>query len=226
MKVALLYSGMPRFIIEKHQNHLDYLFNNKINPDVYFSFWNLWGYNPNGWGYDINHNNSQLLTDNDKQNIVDTLVPKNYEFTNFETTSLELEEIIQHKISQASSKKYDWNGNPRSYVFQFYSLSRTIKLLKEEYDIIVRIRSDLHFEHYVIDYKNDNLIHIYAGYCYPDMNDQFAYGSQSVMKTYFDVFDNITSIDLMHPESILHEHLTMNSITIQKDIDCHYILQR
>lgn len=227
MKIALLYSGLPRHVTALYENHKNHILSNIKHVDVYFHFWDIWGYTTVGWAHNIDHNNSIQLTDVDKQNICDILTPKKFIFENFQLAHNNLLQLIERCEVKKLKSSAEFSGNPRSFIFQFYSLYNGFLLIPNEYDVVIRLRTDLEFKQYHInDYIIDNCIHTYTGYCYPDMNDQMGYGSYESMKIYTEVFLNIEKMQSVHPESLLHEQLVNNNILISKDWNIHYEIKR
>lgn len=229
MKIALMYSGLPRHILDMHKNHMSHIFNVSAEVDVYFHFWDIWGFTEYGCGHTITHRNSQIVTEDYKQKICSLLNPKKYVFEEFEYAEEKLNRIVNTCETRAIKNPQEFTGNPRSYVFQFYSINKTFSLIEDSYDIVVRLRSDIKFtpvRNHTQIFHIDDFVHTYSGYCYNDMNDQMAYGSMKTMKTYTDTFNKLEQLTTVHPESLLFEHLVNSRVHIEKDWDIHYIIVR
>lgn len=228
MKIAVLYAGLPRYIPQLFKHHHEVLFTNTTaSIDYYFHFWDIWGLTYYGWARDINNSNSIPVSINDQHELIKLIQPKNYIFEQFESVTDKLQPLIHTCNHKLESSTFVFKGNPQSYVYQFYSLYKAFTLIQDTYDIIIRLRTDMEFATTNTNsFILDDAIHTYAGYCYPDMNDQMGYGNPYVMQKYAETFLNLEILNSVHPESLLQEQLITHGITIQKDWNMHYIIKR
>jgi hypothetical protein len=222
MKIALIYSGLPRYILQLHDNHLTHLIPKNVELDTYFHFWDIWGYTKQGW-HQTTDSNSHLLSYDDKSNILKKLSPIDFKFESLSTT----QQILELFVNQLANNAKGVGSNPRNYIFQFYSLYKSFQLLQREYDVVIRMRTDLQFtNNSPIPFIIDNALHIHNINCWPTINDQMGYGSYNVMKNYHETFLHLENSHIMHPESLLHEQLIRNNVPIQKDWLVDYIIKR
>jgi hypothetical protein len=230
MKAAVLYSGLPRQILELYDNHKEYIFSGIAHieqVDVYCYFWDIWGHtNHLGFKRVVNHTNSTLLTKSEKDNIINYINPKVCIFDSFEERSKELSDLINMCRMRREQKGFSIeHGNENSYVFQFYGLQRSFSLLEDNYDLVFRLRSDLKFTSSTPEYYIDSNIHTHHINWW-GMNDQMAYGSMDSMKIYSDTLSHIPYSNSFHPETLLHENISKHNIEVHKDFTADYIIQR
>jgi len=221
MKVALIYSGLPRYILHVYDNHLTHLIPENVELDTYFHFWDTWGYTKRGWRETVD-GKSTPLTDEDKQIIVNKLQPKHFEFENLLTVETQISDVLRY-----SMENHARDSNPQNYVFQFYSLYKSFQLLQGDYDIIIRMRTDLNFtNNSPLPFVMDNAVHMHQINCWGGVNDQMGYGSYNAMKHYHETFLNLTRSHIKHPESLLYEQLIRNNVPVKKDWLVDYIIKR
>ena len=81
---------------------------------------------------------------------------------------------------------------------------------KFKYDIVIRLRTDTHFQEPVIFSEDRNKIFIPNNLDFGGVCDQFAYGSSQLMDKYCDIFHNIKPYFdegcKFHPETLLKYH--------------------
>jgi hypothetical protein len=227
MKIAVVYSGLPRYIPELFAHHREKLFTNcSATIHTYFHFWDIWGLTYYGWARDINHTNSPRISVDEQRNLIRLMQPRNYVFESFESATTKLQSLVQMCQRKLEFSEELFKGNPRSYVYQFYSLYKAFSLIQEKYDVVIRLRTDIEFTGTNASFIVDNAVHTYAGYCYPDMNDQMGYGSQYAMQKYAETFLNLGMLNKVHPESLLYEQLVTYGISVKKDWNMHYTIKR
>jgi hypothetical protein len=225
MKVAMLYGGEPRF---KRYLPLNYTrLENFSKIDLYFCLWQDYEYN------DMNLNFS-VIEDGNIITRIQSCLPKNVHLKN-------LIEIPKPDISEKSKKiKSDMLFSNIHYflpdidnyverlLYQKNALYECFRLIREEYDCIIRYRID-GYPTEKIDLKKLNLNDfVYTprnmrqgvSDIYPKINDQFAIGNFYNMKIYFDNYNNIGKYVEKDPkngqfETCLSCHLIENDIKIK-----------
>ena len=157
MKLAVLLYGQPRFWDLSWESIIQETTFEDSTTDYYFHFWDKIAYH--------SHDDEYQLTKEDKEKIVSIYKPKNYSFTDYTPLEEECENI--YKIVEKNKKKLNFfytsckkleqlqlsksifevcaPDHLRYYLGQFVSLERGAKLIKEDYDYIFRIRTDVIF---------------------------------------------------------------------------------
>lgn len=181
MKIAVCISGQARNFKQSYTSLKTHLLD-KYDCDIYFHTWKTSNFESTNFGFG---NNQYSLTDNDYNNLIQLYRPKNY--------------IIEKPIVfDASGYKCPiWRQPLNNTLSMFYSIYKSIQLIEETYDYIVRTRFD-------IDYSKFNLELPQEGIILPEWNtdvrvknrgyyDVFAIGKQYDMNIYSEVFPNIIS---------------------------------
>jgi hypothetical protein len=199
MKIALCISGLLR-TFEKNFPNLEKFFIQKYHPDIFVHTW------------------SQIDRDvkikNFQKKIEDVYKPK----------KLLIEEPCNFHISQNIQNlnygKYDING----VLSMYYSINKSINLIDENYDTVIRFRGDCLLKHNfdLLEINNSIVIPLYGNFS--GCNDQIAYGSQENMKLYAECFNNINNYCSegaeFCPEKLLNYHIQKNNLPVEKqDID-------
>ena len=112
----------------------------------------------------------------------------------------------------------------------WYNRMRVFNMIenKDDYDIIISYRLDLHAFNYM-NYEINNLLNIPIGENYEGgCNDQIAYGNYNIMSTYMNLYthlQDILSICLMHPETILINYIRKFNIILNRFEHLYYIIK-
>lgn len=191
MRIAICISGQPRNFKQSYTSLKEY-FLNKYDCDVYFHTWKINNFESTNFGFG---NNQYSLTNNDYNDLIQLYNPKKY--------------ILEQPITfDASGYKCPiWRQPLNNTLSMFYSIYKSIQLVEEEYDYVVRTRFD-------IDYSKFNLEFPEEGIILPEWNtdfrvksrgyyDVFALGKQEDMIVYSQVFSNIISY-ITNDEDFLH----------------------
>ena len=235
MKVAMIYGGESRF---KRYLELNYKrLQNYSEVHLYFCLWNNFEYT------DMNLNFSDIESNNVIKKI-NHILPKKFYLKN-------LVEIEKPDISEKSKEiknillksnehffQPDIDGYIERLLFQRYSLYECFKLLKEEYDCIIRYRIDgyptkridlrkLNLSEYV--YSPNNMRQGISDF-YPRLNDQFAIGNQNKMEIYCNSYEYIEDYikkDAKNGqfETSLSCHLTENNVKIKTDNFSYHLIR-
>lgn len=211
MKVAVLYSGLVRTLPEVITTHKARLLN-RYDCDTFFHFWDVINKNK-GWGGIVQLEDSRL-SEEYKQEVVNLLSPKKYFFEDISLKYTDLKSISDKFDNSLSSY------NPRNVVNMYYSIKETFRLFEEyktqtnsHYDVVVRIRADLKFLSDMNVYiTEDNVLVIPNIYHYGGVNDQLSFGNFHTMKTFSNLFDTISTLNRLHPETTLSNYLHRNNI--------------
>ena len=92
----------------------------------------------------------------------------------------------------------------------------------KQYDIIMYLRADLQiYDKFNFEYPKENNIYIPIGSDWSGINDQIAYGSQSVMKIYSNLIFNCklllsNNLSYVHPETLTLANLKYNNLIINR----------
>lgn len=224
MKIAFVYGGQPRFrscFTKNFENIKGY-----EEGHLYFFLWKE--YNSSSL---FDADKIAINEDNAKQ-LIEKNIPKNIKLVNFEHINTPTYESLVPKeienIPRSSSAVPGGNEYLDRLYKQHYGLYNAFNMLKEEYDCIVRFRVDCYPEYYIeLDKLNlEEGIYIpdsmryseYQEVCAP-VNDQFAIGNMKNMKTYFNLFENMTEYfkqnhRTLHLETALSYHLLKNDVKI------------
>jgi hypothetical protein len=179
MKIAICISGQPRSFKQSYISLKEY-FLDKYNCDIYFHTWKATNFESTNFGFG---NTQYLLTEEKYNDLIQLYNPKKYI----------LEQPI---IFDASGYKCPiWRQPLNNTLSMFYSIYKSIQLIEEEYDYVIRTRFD-------IDYSKLNLELPQEGIILPEWNtdirvkdrghyDIFAIGKQSDMTIYSQVFSNV-----------------------------------
>jgi len=181
MRIAICISGQPRNFKQSYISLKKY-FLDKYNCDVYFHTWKTFNFESTNFGFG---NTQYSLTDGDYNNLIQLYNAEKY--------------IIEKPIVfDASGYKCPiWRQPLNNTLSMFYSIYKSIQLVEEEYDYIIRTRFD-------IDYSKFNLELPQEGIILPEWNtdirvknrgnyDVFAIGKQQDMTIYSETFCNIIS---------------------------------
>jgi hypothetical protein len=191
MKIAICISGQPRNFKQSYISLKKY-FLDKYDCNVYFHTWKLSHFESTNFGFG---NTQYSLTEKDYNDIIQLYNPKKYI----------LEKPI---IFDASNYKCPiWRQPLNNTLSMFYSVYKSIQLIEEEYNYIIRTRFD-------IDYSKFNLELPQEGIILPEWNtdirvknrgyyDVFAIGKQQDMTIYSEVFSNVISY-ITNDEQLLH----------------------
>jgi len=181
MKIAICLSGQARNFKQSYNSLKTHLLD-KYDCDVYFHAWKTPHFESTNFGFG---NTQYTLTDSDYNDLIQLYNPKKY--------------IIEKPIVfDASGYKCPiWRQPLNNTLSMFYSIYKSIQLVDEKYDYIVRTRFD-------IDYSKFNLELPQEGIILPEWNtdirvkdrgyyDVFAIGKQQDMNTYSEIFSNVIS---------------------------------
>ena len=181
MKIAICISGQARNFKQSYNSLKTHLLD-KYNCDIYFHTWKSSNFESTNFGFG---NTKYFLTDNDYNDLIKLYNPKEY--------------IIEKPIIfDASGYKCPiWRQPLNNTLSMFYSIYKSIQLISDEYDYVIRTRFD-------IDYSKFNLELPQEGIILPEWNtdirvkdrgnyDVFAIGKQQDMITYSETFCNIIS---------------------------------
>jgi hypothetical protein len=191
MKIAICISGQARNFKQSYNSLKTHLLD-KYDCDVYFHTWKTPHFESTNFGFG---NTQYTLTDNDYNDLIQLYNPKKY--------------IIEKPIVfDASEYKCPiWRQPLNNTLSMFYSIYKSIQLIDEEYDYVIRTRFD-------IDYSKFNLELPQEGIILPEWNtdirvrnrgyyDVFAIGKQQDMNIYSKTFSNVISY-VTNDEQLLH----------------------
>ena len=221
MKIAICFSGQIREL----DKSLEYWKNiiQKYNIDVYGSFWE---------------------TDEDSKSFFNQLNPKNVEYEDFNSFQPTIDIFNQEvsvpvcgePIEDKNSHRvinFGLHPNDIDYIMKNNILSMWYKVWranilskKENYDIVIRARTDIYFDEIEIE-KNDYLNIPWGWRCNTYWDgcggpiDMFAYSKPEIMDFYSSVFLYLTRFlkedQYFFPaENVLKAHLSQIDISIRK----------
>lgn len=136
------------------------------------------------------------------------------ELNYYKSVRVPREVSVENVLRHFTNKKRVYN------IFNQYTKENNL-----HYDVIVTLRIDIKFfKEFIINKPENNTIYIPNGEDHRNgINDQIAYGNQSVMEKYCNIMDNckfIISNKLtrhgFHPESLTLSNIKLHEITIQR----------
>ena len=224
MKIAVCYSGLPRTILNCLDNHYENLLKDNL-CDIYFSFWDTWGFNFR----EDTLKKEENISKEDISNLINLLKPKRFEFEKFENFNDYFE-----KKTIDSPQGYPYCKNLLSMHYKIFKTFNLIDM-SENYDVILRLRPDHFFKNKIkFEFPKQNTIYtsLTGARCNNGgMNDQIAYGDYDVMKIYSSFFldwEKIKEIKkTCNPEHLLKYYLDKNNIEyINNESIDHWILNQ
>jgi hypothetical protein len=238
MKIALCFSGLPRFVEQTSEN----LYNNLIqnyDVDVFVHTW----YEPGKLMRDCgatewsNYSFTTDPTDMIKSlyNVKSILVESSKDF--FSNSILRtydskptLEKYMPHFLNEQGERYYINAAHSMWYsIFQSNQLKYQYEITNNMlYDIVIRCRFDEILTG-PIQFENFNLDKINVSHCcdtpeFPYVRDWFAFSNSKNMNVYADVINNLTYINTQIPDSermnerFLYQQLHDNNLS---DVECY-----
>ena len=200
MKVCLLLSGNMRNATETFPSFKSNLLD-RYDTDVFISTWN-------------SHNVYESIN---QFNPIAVDI-ENYE-AGFES---KWKQIVSH-----NEYKLETNANLISMISMWYKTLRANQLRKKyenimgvKYDLIVKTRPDIILEEPIDLIKSDNLVIPFGWDWSEGINDLMAWGNQSNMETYSELFYSFVSLansmDKINPETMLKEYLKIKNIKTER----------
>jgi hypothetical protein len=213
MKVAICFSGLPRFVEQTHRYWSRSILA-PYNPDVFVHTWR-WSdkWNPN-------HNIAEQIQSLYNPKVLQIESAKHFD------TGIYTDRVWPHRTT------------PQTVISQWYSIKQSIghKAKYEEvmgfnYDVVIRARFDWFLKE--IQLEQNDMINValtptlaghrfsYDDQIYTGINDQFGFGSSKNMDTYAGLFDNMSSLYANHgvdfcSELFLKGHLVENNIEVNE----------
>ena len=222
MKYAILYSGHLRTFLDTIDNHKEKIVNYN-DFDIYLNLWDCWG---NGYVLkEYQFEDSDLISDEMKNIIIDKVKPKFYEFQNYNSVSDEINQIATFQNNRTNSNKV------QNVVSMYYKLQRGFEHIKNSgvhYGGVLRLRPDTYING-TVELFNPNENTIYTSleprWCLNGngVNDQFGFGNMMAMNYYTSVYSDLINIWTEYeslnsaPETLLKIYLEKFNTTI-KDI--------
>lgn len=219
MKIALLLTGYMR----NWENHYPNIYENiiqKYNTDVYIS----------SYDYSELYKGAEIIKVNTDK-IIKNYKPKNYLFRKKET-------LPEFKFK---NNGLEFNGREWSYriLKQWYCIYLGLSLFDpENYDIVIKCRSDFSTKNFNIDYKKNIVIpawKVHPGPCEPEDSyiDYFAYGKGTWMKKYFSLYEKAQELhdndwgDVSLGETLIKSYLDryVGNENISFDYDMDWMLR-
>ena len=215
MKVALCFSGQPRYLDQTHRYWRGSIID-RYNPDIFVHTWqDPTDSNRNQW---IRHTVLSLYN------------PKSFAF----------ETAPQFDVSSFRDRIWPHRILPAAQFSQFTGVQRSQQLRQQwekansfVYDVVVRARFDWYLAH--VDFEINRFINTartptldghqfqFRGQQLTGISDQFAYGSSDLMTVYGDMVDNIHN--LYHNETVdfcgelfLKAHLAYHNIDVKQHV--------
>lgn len=216
MRVALCFSGLPRFIEQTHVYWKNSILD-PYGPDVFVHCWKS--------GSD----HEDKLTETQITNLYQPKLFQHAHVPQFNVASY-VERIWPHRIT------------PQNQFSQFTGIKRSQQLRQQweqqhnfVYDVVIRARFDWYLRHVQLEINhNVNVAHTptLAGHVFHfhglgldlvGINDQFAYGSSKTMTMYGKLVDNIPYLYHHHKidfcgELFLKAHMEYHRITVKQHV--------
>jgi hypothetical protein len=200
MKVCLLLSGNMRNATETFPSFKSNLLD-RYDTDVFISTWN-------------SHNVYESIN---QFNPIAVDI-ENYE-AGFES---KWKQLVSH-----NEYKLETNANLVSMISMWYKTLRANQLRKKyenligvKYDLILKTRPDIILEEPIDLIQSDNLAIPFGWDWSEGINDLMAWGNQSNMETYCELFYSFVSLsnsmDKINPETMLKEYLKIKNIKTER----------
>jgi len=219
MKIAVCFSGQPRFIPECATSILEN-FLTLYDVDIYAHFW----WHETMYGKPFHHEYHDVVENKDPiYDFYRIYQPKKLVFQ--EPMQIDLSSFaIQSQEPDLSHLTQEELINMfERYHYQWYSVKESYKLIEhpEDYDLIVRMRTDLviHQPLHLTNLHN-NCVYIQNGYVAGrdrDFGDWFAVGAPTVMKEFMHLYD---SIGTFWKHGVMHIHRFIPYAMIEKITPC------
>lgn len=211
MKIAVCFSGQPRFIQEYEKNIKLYLLN-LYDVDIYAHFW--WDKSLKGTRINMGYND--IYDERDYiQEFINTYHPKNIQYEPQKKFNIEgfCLDTIEPDLKNAYSCEQFKELYQRVHS-QWYSLQKCYQSIEhpENYDFIIRIRTDCKLNgHIQLNHLHKDRLYIQDGKCTGYTRkyaDWFMVGHANVMKEFVNIYNHI--YDYWHKGSI-HIHRFIQS---------------
>ena len=205
MRIAVCYSGCVRSFIDKFDNHKQFIYEGH-SCDFYLDFWSHWGHSIRHSTLEYTDLNNKilfypppeedLLTEQDKNEIVNLCKPEYFNFENYR------EKIIQFEKEAQFWQQNNIRPNYTNTVSMFYKIYKCNEMVKQSgkvYDIVLRIRPDITFTRKLQFIEPASLTY----YC--DQRDSFSssqlgindimgYGNQETLNKFCSVYVNLNAV--------------------------------
>jgi hypothetical protein len=200
MKICLLLSGDMRNVYETFPSFKSNLLD-RYDTDIFISTWN-----------------------SDKVNqSINLFNPISIDIENYEAG-------FQSKWNELVSQyeyKLETNANLVSMISMWYKTLRVSQLKKKyeglmgfKYDLVIKTRPDIILEEPIQLSQSDSLVIPFGWDWSEGINDLMAWGNQSNMETYCELFYSFgslaNSMDKINPETMLKEYLKIKNINPQR----------
>jgi hypothetical protein len=213
MKVALCFSGMPRFVYQTHAYWQRCLLQ-PYAPDVFVHLWRT----------------HEQEDERIAHFIQDVYQPRmlRQEHTRTWDVSIYKDRIWPHRTS------------PQTQISQYYGIQQSQHMRANweaahgfTYDVVIRARFDWYLQHVHLEINDCvNVAHtptlcnhkfLWQDQTHVGISDQFAYGSSAVMTVYGDLVDNMANLYLHHGidfcgELFLRSHLLFHNIPVREHV--------
>jgi len=200
MKVCLLLSGNMRNATETFPSFKSNLLD-RYDTDVFISTWN-------------SHNVHQSIN---------LFNPISVDIENYEAGfESKWKQLVSH-----NEYKLETNANLVSMISMWYKTLRANQLKKKyenlmgvKYDLILKTRPDIILEEPIELIQSDSLAIPFGWDWSEGINDLMAWGNQSNMETYCELFYSFVSLsnsmDKINPETMLKEYLKIKNIKTER----------
>lgn len=215
MKVALCFSGQPRYL-DKTYVYWQHCIIHRYNPDVFVHTW---------------------LSDSDAS--LNSWVKQTVQSL-YNPVAASFETAPSFDVSSYTDRIWPFRITPQAQFSQFTGVQRSQQLRQRheaaigfEYDVVVRARFDWYLRS--VDFEHNNCINTartptldghrfqFRGQQLIGISDQFAYGNSQLMTVYANMVDNIHN--LYHNEGVdfcgelfLKAHLESHNITVKQHV--------
>lgn len=217
MRIALCISGMMRTYQKCFPTVIEHII--QANPqdsfDTFIATWDVHGRNPVWW--EISKDNTPVDFNHLQEEFGQKLNIKRIMIERFENSDFMYQADLQ--INTKYANRTGERSNPHNYLPMIYKIDQVQTLAldhqiknKFNYDVIVRMRSDLFFEapvHFTKTDIDDRSIFMPERECWgpANLNDQFAYGNSHIMDVYTNqlaMLDQVYElVNSLHPETQL-----------------------
>jgi hypothetical protein len=194
LRTAICYSGQFRTLDRCFDNHVDFFINQLCQNDHTVDLF------------------ASLHRGEKEREYCETWL-QDHNFHKFEI--LDLQESISEKYSHSQNF-----GNFELWLKQIHSIKRSFQLVSQDYDLVVRVRTDLLFTDTLEppDTFLDDCLYVPNHDDWYGYNDRFAIGTYKTMRKYCDLVTSVFEgkTNGTNAESYLMSHLEIENVRVKR----------
>lgn len=199
MKIAFMFSGLNRANTVFYDNHKKLM--DIYNPDIFISTYE--------------NNSDEYLDLTTVYNLYRPIILDVENFNDISQNFIDISDKIIWKPKQLEVK------NPINTCSMFYKIQRCFDIIKDKYDVYVRLRFDSTFDINTFKIQLNNFLNLPRDGKFTGESDQFAFGNYENMYKYCHIYDRLNDYvindGLFHPETIV-KNMTLSQNKIYHNI--------